>query len=186
MMLTEVIRARRAVRAYTAKKVDDETIRALLGAAVQAPSAMNAQPWSFAVVQDAACLKRYSDRAKALLLAAPAEAKSRRYEGSLRDDTFNIFYDAGTLIVICCKERGPFTDADCWLAAENLMLAACDMGLGSCPIGFAIPALNSRDIKEELHIPPAGAAVAPIIVGYPSSLSQPVTRAEPRVLSWIR
>ncbi len=147
---------------------------------------MNAQPWGFAVVQDAARLKRYSERAKGLLLMAAADAKTRRYEEMLRNDQFNIFYDATTLIVICARVHGQYADADCWLAAENLMLAACDMGLGSCPIGFAIPALNSRDIKEELQIPPGGSAVAPIIVGYPSGPTAPVVRAEPRVLSWMR
>lgn len=45
VQLSEVIRLRRAVRAYTGQKVDEKTIRALLDAAIQAPSAMNAQPW---------------------------------------------------------------------------------------------------------------------------------------------
>lgn len=186
MNFTEVIHTRRAVRAYSAKRVGEATVNALLRAAVQAPSAMNLQPWAFAVVQDPARLNRYSDRAKALLLDGGADAKTKRYEGMLRDKSFNIFYDATTLIVICCNERGQYTDADCWLAAENLMLAACDMGLGSCPIGFAVPALNDRSIKEELHIPPSGAAIAPIIVGYPSTASNPVPRAAPRILSWIK
>ncbi|HVW24485.1 MAG TPA: nitroreductase family protein [Polyangiaceae bacterium] len=186
MNFNDVISARRAVRSFTPKKVDDPTIRALLRAAVQAPSAMNAQPWHFAIVQDTSKLKRYSDRAKALLLDAPPDAKSTHYEQMLRDAHFNVFYDATTLIVICGKDRSPYIEADCWLAAQNLMLAACDMGLGTCPIGFAIRALNNRDIKEELQIPLPGVAVAPIIVGYPSAPVAPVARAEPHVLSWAR
>lgn len=186
MNFNDVIRARRAVRSFTPKKVDDTTIHALLRAAVQAPSAMNAQPWYFAIVQDASKLKRYSERAKALLLDSPPDAKSAHYEQMLRDEHFNVFYDATTLIVICGKHDGQYIQADCWLAAENLMLAACDMGLGTCPIGFAIRALNNRDIKEELQIPLPGVAVAPIIVGYPSAPVAPVPRAEPHVLSWAR
>lgn len=42
--------------------------------------------------------------------------------------------------------------ADCWLAAENLMLSACALGLGTCCIGSAIPALNSPEAKSELGI----------------------------------
>ena len=190
MHFNELMHARRAVRAYSTKKVEDATVNALLQAAVQAPSAMNAQPWGFAVVQDAATLKRYSDRAKALLLsAAPSadpEGKTRRYATMLRDESFNIFYDATTLIVICCRERGTYSDADCWLAAQNLMLAACDAGLGSCPIGFAVPLLNDPELKQELGIPVKGAAVAPIIVGYPRAPAPEVPRQAPVVLSWRR
>ena len=186
MDFRELIHARRAIRAYSQREVDEATVNALLHAAVQAPSAMNAQPWGFAIIQDTARLKRYSDRAKALLLAMKPEAKASQYRPMLQDETFNIFYDARTLVVICCKERSPYADADCWLAAQNLMLAACDMGLGSCPIGFAVPVLNERDVKQELRIPPNGAAVAPIIVGYPREPSRPVPRAQPTLFSWYQ
>jgi nitroreductase len=191
--MIDAIYARRATRAYTPQKVSELTIRSLLEAAVQAPSAMNDQPWAFAIVQDAARLKRYSDRAKAMLLEtlsasgasdASDNVKTRRYETMLRDDHFNVFYDATTLIVIGAVERGPYRDADCWLAAQNLMLAATDAGLGTCPIGFAVPLLNTREVKEELCLPEAGTAVAPIIVGYASATPPAVPRREPRIVSW--
>lgn len=186
MQLSEVIRLRRAVRAYTGQKVDEKTIRALLDAAIQAPSAMNAQPWVFAVVQDRATLQRYSDASKKLLLEGPmGDPKAGRYAELLRSETFDIFYDAGTLIAIGVEQRGPFTDADSWLAAENLMLTACDLGLGTCCIGFAVPLLNTDSVKRELGIPASGAVVAPIIVGHPSVKVPPVPRREPRISSWL-
>ena len=187
MNLLEAIHTRRSVRSYAPRRVDEATIRALLQAAVHAPSAMNTQPWGFAVVQDAAQLKRYSDRAKASLAAHEAEhPESGRYRALLANEDFNIFYDAGTLVVIAVLERGPFAEADAWLAAENLMLAACDVGLGSCCIGFAMAVLNEPATKAELRIPEAGVAVAPIILGYPSNPPDAVPRNEPRVLSWAR
>jgi hypothetical protein len=64
------------------------------------------------------------------------------------------------------------------------MLAACDEGLGTCCIGFAVPVLNTADIKAELQIPPGGAAIAPVIVGYPSAAAPPVARGVPKILSW--
>jgi nitroreductase len=186
MNLIEAIHARRAVRAYSPRKVSDESIHSLLAAAVQAPSAMNAQSWGFAIVQDVARLRRYSDLAKRLLLEGATDQKTRRYEQLLRDESFNVFYDASTLVVICTTAVGPYTDADCWLAAENLMLAACDQGLGTCCIGFAVPLLNTADVKAELQIPAGGAAIAPVIVGYPSASVAPVARAAPKILSWSR
>lgn len=190
MNLLEAIASRRAVRAYAERTVEEATIRSLLRAAVHAPSAMNEQPWIFAVVQDKPRLKRWSDRAKAILLdQASADPKTRHYHPRLVAPDFNIFYDAGTLVVIGSEERRTYTDADCWLAAENLMLAACDAGLGTCPIGFAIPMLNTRAIKEEMSFQPSAVAVAPLILGYPVAPAPElptVPRAEPRVLGWIR
>jgi nitroreductase len=187
MNVLEAIKARRAVRAYSSRAVDEASVRALLDAAVSAPNALNEQLWIFAVVQNAAQLRRWSDRAKSLLLGqASADPKTRHYNPKLSDPRFNIFYDAGTLVVIGSKERLAYTDADCWLAAENLMLAACEVGLGSCPIGFAVPVLNTREVKEELHFPDAAVSVAPIILGYPSAVPAPVPRREPQILAWSR
>jgi nitroreductase len=187
MNVLEAIAARRAVRAYTSRVVRESTVHSLLDAAVRAPNAVNEQLWVFSVVQNAHVLKRWSDGAKTILLdRAPADAKTNRHRAMLEDPSFNIFYDATTLVVIGSKERGTYTDADCWLAAENLMLAACDAGLGTCPIGFAIPILNTKDVKEELGFPASGVVVAPIIVGYPSATPSPVPRAEPQIVGWIR
>jgi nitroreductase len=95
-----------------------------------------------------------------------------------------MFYNAGTLIILCGKPMGPFVVADCWLAAENLILAACSMGLGTCVIGAAVPALNTPEIKAELGIPDELAPIAPIIVGVPSGKTPPTARKEPEVLFW--
>jgi nitroreductase len=67
MNVLEAIRARRAIRDYLPRVVDEATVRAVLGAAVQAPNAMNEQLWCFAVVQDKKQLARWSDRAKSML-----------------------------------------------------------------------------------------------------------------------
>jgi nitroreductase len=185
MNVIEAIYGRRAVRAYDSRPVDEATIRKLLHAAVQAPSAMNAQPWLFAVVQDKKKLALLSDRAKTMLLEARGDAKSARYEGLLREPAFNIFYDAGTLIIIGAPPA-IYAEADCWLAAEALMLAAYDAGIGTCPIGFAVGVLNAPDVRRDLGFPDDTVAVAPIIVGYPAAAAQAIPRAEPRVVSWLK
>lgn len=187
MDLIEGIHARRAVRSYLPDTVEKDTIQSLLRAAVQAPSAMNTQPWSFSVVQDKARLARYSERAKALMLAKTAhDPKAEQYRRLLSDPNFNIFYDAGTLIAICADPTGPYAQADCWLAAQNLQLAALALGLGSCCIGFALPMLNLPEIKQELHVPDPIAAIAALIVGKPRDVPKPVPRRDPVVLSWFK
>ncbi len=181
----DVIYRRRSVRSYTGRKVDAATLQSLLKAAVQAPTAIHSEPWAFVVLQDAALLERLSQRAKELQLASlPNDPKAASYRELLASPAFDIFYQAGTLIVICSTASNPYVAADCWLAAENLMLAACAQGLGTCTIGFAIPALNTAEVKAELSIPEGATAVAPIIVGFPSGVTPPVSRKEPQILLW--
>jgi len=193
----ETIHGRRAVRSYLPTPIDDATVKTLLDAAVQAPTAMHMEPWAFAVIQDRALLKRLSEHAKAMmadeairhreLLRAPGLSHSEEHLARmLADPAYNIFYNAGTLIVICARPRGSFVTADCWLAAENLMLAAYGLGLGSCVIGFAVPLLNTPEIKRELKLPPDVLAVAPIIVGVPAGITPAVPRKAPEILCWAR
>ncbi|HUJ74286.1 MAG TPA: nitroreductase family protein [bacterium] len=193
----EAIYKRRAVRSYQPGKLEEGTIRKLLDAAVHAPTAIHEEPWIFAVIQDAATLKRFSDRAKTLnldeasrhrdLLKAPGAATSGDHLlRMLADPAFNIFYNASTLIVICGKPLSQYVTADCWLAAENLMLAAYAMGLGTCCIGFSMPYLNTPEAKAELGIPAQATAFAPIIVGVPSGTPPSVPRKPPEISRWIK
>ena len=187
--IMDAIYKRHAVRAYRPEKIEGEVVRKLLHAAVRAPTAIHLEPWAFVVIQDRSMLERLSDRAKALAAGgaerAPTAAQAHRdHPNPFADPSFNIFYDAGTLIVICAKPTGPFAVADCWLAAENLMLAAYGLGLGSCPIGFAVAMLNDPEVKAELGIPPEVTPIAPIIVGVPSGEASPTSRKEPDIISW--
>ncbi|HEY1232724.1 MAG TPA: nitroreductase family protein [Candidatus Binatia bacterium] len=187
MNVMDAIHGRRSVRSYAPQRLDQATIRVLLDAAVWAPTAVHEEPWVFVIVQDTALLKSLSDRAKKIF-AAQAEdthpGQARRLREMISDPNFNIFYDASTLIIICAKPEGIFVAADCWLAAENLLLAAYGMGLGSCVIGFAVPALNTAEIKAELGIPPECSAIVPIIVGVPTGDTPRSTRKEPEILTW--
>jgi nitroreductase len=187
MSVMDAILDRRSVRSYSPERLGQATIRTLLDAAVWAPTAVHEEPWAFVIAQDMAALKSLSDRAKTIF-AADARRTHPKQAGHLLEildkPDFNIFYNAGTLIIICGRPKGPFVVADCWLAAENLMLAARSIGLGSCVIGFAVPALNTPEIKAELRIPPECTAIAPIIVGVPSGETPRTTRKEPDILAW--
>jgi nitroreductase len=190
----DAIFTRRSVRRYAPDRLDEATIRSLLDAAVQAPTAMHKEPWAFVVVQDGATLKRLSDRAKGSWARAADEyrglhigavdATEQAFAQRFESPDFCIFYDAPTLIVICAKPIGPFVAADCWLAAENLMLAAAALGLGTCCIGSAVPMLNSAETKTELRIPADVKAVAPIVLGVPRESASQATRQEPHILDW--
>ncbi len=157
MDIQEAIYGRRAVREYTAEGVEAGTVRDLIDAAVHAPSAVNQQPWTFAVVRDRP------------LLDTPE---------------FHIFYHAPVLVLISAIAAAPWFVEDCSLAAENLMLAAHAAGLGTCWIGFAQSFLNTPNGKAILGIPESWAPVAPIIVGRPKGDLKPVPR-NPPTIRWI-
>ena len=185
MTLKNAIDGRCSVRSYTPERLDQKTLMELLACAVRAPTAMHGEPWKFVVVQDLQRLKRLSDLAKSALLS-----ESRRLHPDhknpdfLSHPDFNIFYDASTLLLVCAASDARFGQADCWLAAQNLMLAAYAMGLGTCVIGSALAMLNLPDIKAELGIPLDATAYVPLIVGRPRGATEPSARQAPHILAW--
>lgn len=185
--IMEAINQRRSVRDYQPRRLDRDTIRALLAAAVRTPTAMHGEPWAFAILQDSDALKRLSDRAKTLF-AEEARRLHLDQSGRALDifstPEFNIFYNATTLIVICGKPIGPFVVADCWLAAENLMLAAHALGLGTCVIGSSLLALNEPAGKAEAGIPTDHTAFAALIAGVPRGDTSPTPRKAPNIVAW--
>ena len=185
MDLDEAIYGRRSVREYTSEAVDEQTIRRLIDAAVNAPSATNEQPWTFTVVRDRALLYQISRDAKTYMLPTlPAGPQAERYRLMLSDPQFHVFHHAPVLIVISGIRQGTYIAEDCALAAQNLMLAAYSVGLGTCWIGLAQGYLNTTDGKTALGLPEAWVPVAPIIVGHPKAETPPVARREPEI-HWV-
>lgn len=178
----EAILARKSIRQYTAQKVEAKQIRSLLEAAVMAPTTKQHEPWAFTIIQDTQWLKAISDNAKSMLIKQPAQ------DGQVHEvlgQSANIFYDANTLIVICAETDNQSAVADCWMAAENIMLAACAMGLGSCVISSALDVLNDNQEKLKLGLNGNFVAVAPIVIGFPRGKTALVARKKPLILNWI-
>ncbi len=184
MELMKALQGRRAVREYTPEDIDNATIEALIDAAVQAPSAVNQQPWTFTVVRDPSVLDRLAAEAKTHMLATMPAEHARHFRPRLSDPDFHIFYHAPALIVISASAKGSWIEEDCALAAENLMLAAYERGLGSCWIGFAQGYLNTPEGKRLVGIPDSWVPVAPIIVGHPKAFPAGHDRRKPTV-RWI-
>ena len=187
MSAMDAIHQRRSVRNYEQKAIGKITVNALLNAAVLAPTAMHQEAWSFVVIQDKSVLDRLSDSTKSMIrdeVKGSASSSAKQTLHHVANPEFHVFYDASTLIIICGKFTGAFVEADCWLAAENLMLAACAKGLGTCVIGFAVDALNTSEWKAELKIPKEMTVIAPIIVGVPAGDTAATSRNPPEILFW--
>ena len=137
MELAEALFNRRSIREYDDEAVDQKTIERLIAAAVQAPNAVNEQPWTFTVVRSRSLLEQISRAAKIHVLATTSDPRVEGFRRQLENPDFDIFYRAPVLIVISGNRAGPWITEDCALAAENLMLAAFAERLGTCWIGFA-------------------------------------------------
>ena len=170
MELMDALRTRRAVRDYTNTPMERSVVERLIDAAILAPSAMNLQPWAFAVVLDRERIEGYAKRAKDWLLASLSQTS---YEPSIRhaleDPQFALFHHAPALVVVLARSSSTQAAEDCCLAAQNLMLAARDEGVGSCWIGFARPWLDLPATKAELKLPGLYHVIAPVVLGYPNA-----------------
>ena len=179
----ETILARRSVRSYKSEPVATDVLKAILEAAIWAPTAMHKEPWGFVIIQNKELLQTLSDRAKPLVIE---ELKRNDMNADIwAHADSNLFYDAGTLIIICGRTNSHLPAEDCWMAAENMMLAATAMNCGTCVIASALPAILLPDIKSTLGIPEDYTPVAPIIVGYPRAESAPSHRRAPLILNTI-
>ncbi|MGZ3743173.1 MAG: nitroreductase family protein [Pseudobdellovibrionaceae bacterium] len=182
----DAIYGRRAVRNYFSRRLDASTVRLLLDAATQAPSAMNSQPWAFVVIQNPNLLRAISEEAKEFLKKmVDKKSRSEHAHGPFDQPGFDIFYGATTLIVICAKSDGFEPVGDCYLAGQNLMLAAYGLGLGTCPIGFAREVLQTEYFRGQLAIPKSYTPVLPLIVGYPKGKVAATPRHSPNILCWL-
>lgn len=185
MDLLHAIYHRRSVREYTDVPVHPAMIEDLIKAAIQAPSAINQQPWAFAVIRGRERLERYSERAKAhLLTTLPQLLELHQRAEALDSTTHNIFHHATTLVAICATPAPYHPEEDCLLAAQNFMLAAYGMGMGTCTIGFVRPWLNLPEIKAELGIAPDCSVVMPLVVGWPAAVPPAPPRHEPDIVCW--
>lgn len=185
MELMEALKERRAVREYTDVPIDRSMIERIVIAATLAPSAHNAQPWAFAVLLDRKRLDNYAKRAQAWLLDNLAHVVPDPIVRQMLEDLqFALFHHAPALVLVLAKSSATQATEDCCLAAENLMLAARDEGLGTCWVGFARPWLNLRSIKAELGLPESYEVVAPIVLGRPKAWPKSHGRA-PAEIYWL-
>ncbi len=170
----DAIKSRRAIRSFEDKPLPDSAIQTLLEAATYAPSAINVQPWKFSIVTNKEAMKQLSDTAKPALIRMLPDVGEEGLVGlkkRLSDPNFNIFYNAPLLIFVS-GVKSPYAVYDCSMAAQNMMLAAYTLGVGSCWIGTAVGLANDPKIKTELGVPNDHEVHAAIIFGYTKSFPE--------------
>lgn len=184
METLDAIKTRTSVRAYREDRPQREILEALIEAASHAPTTANRQAWTFTVISDRILLDRFSSEAKKYMtLEHPLDLPAYLYD-KLQDPDFHIFYHAPVLIVLSGDGRLPWMAEDCALAAQNLMLAAHEAGLGTCWIGLVQPYLATEAGRTALGLRPKMHPFAPLAIGYPSIQTSPTSRRKV-IIDWI-
>jgi nitroreductase len=187
MELTDAIRRRRMVRTYDpTRPVPRETIGAMLGLAVRAPSAGYSQGWHFLVLDDAA--------SRASFWAATASGESTEaWLDRLRIAPALIvcFSDKQTYLERYAEpDKGwtdqdearwaiPYWHVDTGMAAMIALLCAVEQGLGAC--FFGVPGERWDDLRAAFAVPARLTPIGVISLGYPAAdLRSPSLRRGPR------
>lgn len=167
--MTEAIFRRASVRSFTDEPVGDDEVRALLRAAMAAPSAGNQQPWEFYVVRDQALRVQLSH---ATPYAKPAAA-------------------APCVIAVCARTEGlrfpSCVPQDMGAAVENLLLEAVEIGLGAVWLGIAPEPDRVAAATEALGLPKGVEPFALIACGHPANEPAPkgADRFDESRIRWV-
>jgi nitroreductase len=181
------IKTRRSVRNYADRPVSHEVIESIIDAGIHAPTGLGMQPWRFVVIKDKAIMKQMSNHCKPKLLKQLEGVNidaAVQFKNMLKTEKFDIFYNAPVLIIVLGNKNAPTADFDCSMCAQNMMLAAHSMGLGSCWIGTACLVQDNPEMLNKLKIPADFKVVAPIIFGYAGNVPAAPPRNEP-VITWL-
>jgi len=154
----QLVKQRQSQRNYADKPVEKEKIERCLEAARLAPSACNAQPWKFVVVDDVELKNKIADTTANKLLPLNHWTKQAPVHVVLVLEKPNFTSKIGEMV----RDK-KFILMDVGIAAEHFCLQAAEEGLGTCMIGW----FNEKKVKEMLNIPKSKRAMLVISVGYP-------------------
>lgn len=140
----DTIHARRSVRLYKEKPVEREKMDMILECGINAPNAMNRQEWELRVVDSKEWIDRCTAAYVATIEGTPAADRI------LTPDFKNMFRNAATTVFIAALPS-PYAGVNCGLLGENMILAAQELGIGSCCLGSPAAFLKSEAGSEFLE-----------------------------------
>lgn len=162
METIKAMMTRRSIRVFKPEPVGESAIKTLLEAAMNAPSAGDGRPWHFVVTTDRGQLDRLAEEV---------------------DEGNELFKQATAAILICLdesKEGFPgFGEQDCSCAAQNLQLAAHDLGLGTVWIAIINVPPREAGCRRVLGVPGSVKPFALFPIGVPGEHLEPEYRYDP-------
>ncbi|SHG19690.1 Nitroreductase [Dysgonomonas macrotermitis] len=164
-VVVENILSRRSIRVYKPEQVAQAQLDTIIQCGINAPSALNKQSWEVRVIQNPELLAqinaKFVENAKGKSL--PGSASKAQQEG------FSVFHGAPTLIIVAKDKNNGASEVDCGLFAQNILLSAESMNIGTCVIGSVASVFNKPDAKDLLkaiNLPDTHEVIFGISVGY--------------------
>lgn len=138
--VVETIMTRRSVRQYKPQAVEREKMQTIVECGINAPNAMNKQPWEVRVVDNADYINGVTELYKK---ANPKADEDPAFK--------NMFRNAPTVVFIGHDTKSESSPFDCGLLAENMMISAWSMGIGSCCLGSPARFMKTPEAAEYLQ-----------------------------------
>lgn len=175
----ELVRKRQSVRGYHPDPVEKEKLERCLEAARLAPSACNAQPWTFIVVSDAGIKNQLADLTSDRWLPMNHWTKQAPVHVVIVVEHANLTSRLGARL----KKRD-FPWMDVGIAAGHFCLQAASEGLGTCMLGW----FKEGRVRTLLHIPASRRVGLIITLGYPAdeSIRPKIRKTIPDMVRWDR
>lgn len=138
-VVVETIMSRRSVRKYQPQAVNRDTMQIIVECGINAPNAINRQAWEVRILDNPETIQKLTDL---YVKDNPKAAEDPNFK--------NMFRNAPTVAFIANDTTFPFSPVDCGLMAENMILSAWSMGIGSCCLGG--PARFMKDNTEAAEV----------------------------------
>lgn len=165
MNISDAIAKRESVRAYLDKPVSSGDLEKIIEAGRWAP---NAGPFQISVIRNAGLLQKINDQTHEAMVQSGNEFLQHR--ASLLG--YQPLYGAPVLILISAPDDAPYSAHNAALAAENIILQATGLGLGSCYLvspALALKGSANRDLAQETGVPEGYSLQCAVIVGHAAS-----------------
>jgi nitroreductase len=166
----DAVFTRRSVRAYTAQKVEDETVDLLARTALAAPSGSNSQPVNVIVVRNRALI----EEAEKAVIAYFVKTGESAVVDRIKSRNNKVFYDAPVCFFLAVKNKA---NTDVGIAAENISIAATALGLGSIILGLPNVIFNDPETaaywKGKLAFPGGYEFGLAVAAGYAADTGKP-------------
>ena len=131
--VVSTIMARRSIRKYKPQPVEREKMDLILQCGINAPNGQNKQSWEVRVVDNPA------------LLDEMKEAIAKGHPNMPAEMAKGCFRGAPTMVFIARDTKYDFSPYDCGLLAENMVLSAWSMGIGSICLGSPVRFLSDNE-----------------------------------------
>lgn len=176
MNTLDAIKARKSVRTYKSDAVEQEKISAIVNAGNMAAKAGKV---FFNVVTDPAVLKEWSETGRMVMQNSGNEFLMK----ASSNPNYSPIYNAPVAVIVSAeKSEDPYAQsmaaANTACAAENMLLAATELGLGSCFLVSPTLALNVPELAAKVKFDPNHQPFAVVVFGYSDDTAPHAERPE--------